>query len=153
MCVLSGLVSFSEATRFTRKKYDESERWCKMNNRPQPMHLLYPRTKGFVTTVQRLRNTPHIRAVYDLTIAYQRHDQFFVAPTWWDSVSLSGLSRKHGYKFYVHVRRFPMEDLPARDDELAKWLEKVWVEKGEWLEGMKTLHGGARDEVGHGNWR
>lgn len=104
------------------------------------MHLLYPRTKGFVTTVQCLRHTPHIKAVYDITIGYQRNGKFFEAPTWWDSVSLAGLSRKHGYKFYAHVRRFPMEDLPANDVELAKWLEKVWIEKGEWLDQMKAKH-------------
>ncbi|SPN97140.1 probable 1-acyl-sn-glycerol-3-phosphate acyltransferase delta [Cephalotrichum gorgonifer] len=131
------LVSFSEATRFTPKKYEESKRWCMENNRPQPKHALYPRNKGFVTTVQRLRHAPHMKAVYDLTIAYQHHGKFFEAPTWWDSVSLPGLTRKQGYRFYVHVRRFPMEDLPAQDDELAKWLEKVWIEKGDWLDRMK----------------
>lgn len=56
-------------------------------------------------------------------------------------MSLPGLTKSYGYKFFVHVRRFPMEDLPKKDDELAKWLEEVWVEKGEWLEGMKTGHG------------
>lgn len=53
-------------------------------------------------------------------------------------MSLPGLTMRYGYRFFVHVRRFPMEDLPEKDDELGKWLEKVWVEKGEWLEGLKT---------------
>jgi hypothetical protein len=30
-----------------------------------------------------------------------------------------------------------MEDLPATDEELAKWLETRWVEKGEWLDEKK----------------
>lgn len=81
-----------------------------------------------------------MKAVYDLTIAYQHNGKFFEAPTWWDSVSLPGLSRKYGYKFYVHIRRFPMADLPEQDGELAKWLEKVWVEKGDWLEHMRDEH-------------
>lgn len=79
-----------------------------------------------------------MEAVYDLTIAYRKGDKFFEAPTWWDSMSLPGLTQRYGYRFYVHVRRFPMKNLPARDDELAKWLERVWVEKGEWLDKMKA---------------
>jgi hypothetical protein len=39
-----------------------------------------------------------------------------------------------GYKFHVHVRRFPMASLPEASEELAVWLEKRWLEKGDWLE-------------------
>lgn len=39
-----------------------------------------------------------------------------------------------GLRFHVHVRRFPLNDLPDTDAELAKWLEQRWVEKGEWLD-------------------
>lgn len=129
-----GLISFSEATRFTQAKYERSLLWCKETGRPQPKHLLYPRTKGFVATVQHLRDAPHVKAVYDLTIAYQHGDEFREAPSMWDTLSVPGLSSRLGYKFHVHVRRFPIEDLPRGDEELARWLEGVWVEKGEWLE-------------------
>lgn len=134
----AGLISFSEATRFTPKKYDESKIWCKENGRPQPMHLLYPRTKGFVTTVQHLRKAPHVKAVYDFTIAYQHKDRFHVAPSMWDTLRLPNLSRSHGYKFRIHARRFALEELPYTDEELAKWLEQRWVEKGEWLDAVKA---------------
>ncbi|KAK5655410.1 hypothetical protein OQA88_5681 [Cercophora sp. LCS_1] len=137
------LISFSEATRFTQKKYDESQRWCEANNRPQPQHLLYPRTKGFVTTVQHLRKAPHVKAVYDMTIAYQRGAKFLGVPSFWETLSTPNLSQgSHnggkGYRFHVHARRFLIEDLPHDDEGLAKWLEERWVEKGEWLE-MKRV--------------
>ncbi|OTB02103.1 hypothetical protein M426DRAFT_322931 [Hypoxylon sp. CI-4A] len=132
------LISFSEATRFTPKKYEESKSWCKQNGRPQPLHLLYPRTKGFVTTVQQLRKAPHVKAVYDFTIAYQQKDKFHVAPNMWETLKTPGLSVAHGYKFHIHARRFLLEDLPSTDEELAKWLEQRWVEKGEWLDALKT---------------
>ncbi|KAI1374155.1 1-acyl-sn-glycerol-3-phosphate acyltransferase [Hypoxylon crocopeplum] len=132
------LISFSEATRFTPTKYEESRIWCKRNGRPQPLHLLYPRTKGFVTTVQQLRKAPHVKAVYDFTVAYQHKDKFHVAPNMWETLKLPNLSRSQAYKFRIHVRRFPLEDLPYTDEELANWLEQRWVEKGEWLDGMKT---------------
>ncbi|KAH9909321.1 1-acyl-sn-glycerol-3-phosphate acyltransferase [Xylariomycetidae sp. FL2044] len=132
------LISFSEATRYTPQKYEESKVWCKQNDRPQPLHLLYPRTRGFVTTVQHLRKAPHIKAVYDLTIAYQHKRCFHEAPSMWDTLKLPRLSSMHGYKFHVHARRFPLEELPHTDEELAKWLEQRWVEKGEWLEYRKN---------------
>jgi 1-acyl-sn-glycerol-3-phosphate acyltransferase len=131
------LVSFSEATRFTPKKHEESILWCKEAGRPPMMHLLYPRTKGFITTVQHLRQAPHVKAVYDVTIAYQKGDHFQVAPSMWDTLSVPGLSADKGFRFHVHVRRFPLESLPTEDEKLAKWLETRWVEKGEWLEGKR----------------
>ena len=101
------------------------------------MHLLYPRTKGFVTTVQHLRTAPHVEAVYDFTIAYQQHGVFQAAPSIWDTLRVPGLSGRCGFKFHVHARRFPIESLPTTDDGLTKWLEQRWVEKGEWLDAQR----------------
>lgn len=131
------LISFSEATRFTPKKYEETKVWCKEKNRPIPKHLLYPRTKGFVTTVQHLRKAKHMKAVYDITIAYGHHDKFLEAPSIWESLSCGGLSGHRGYKFHVDVKRIPLEDLPGSDTELAKWLEIRWMEKGEYLDAKR----------------
>ncbi|KAF7560986.1 hypothetical protein G7046_g3161 [Stylonectria norvegica] len=138
------LISFSEATRFTLVKYAESKAFCETANRRQPMHLLYPRTKGFITTVQHLRKTPHIKAVYDFTIAYQHEGIFQKGPSMWETLSVPGLSGvgvEAGYKFHVHVRRFAIESLPEKDEELATWLEQRWVEKGEWLETCGKMEG------------
>ncbi|CAK7568002.1 MAG: hypothetical protein SEPTF4163_005980 [Sporothrix epigloea] len=128
------LVSFSEATRYTPAKYAASMTWCAENDRPQPQHLLYPRTKGFITTVQHLRNSSNVKAVYDLTIAYQRGDQFRCAPSMWETLSVPNITGDKGYRFHIHARRFPLNELPDTDDGLANWLEGCWVEKGNWLE-------------------
>lgn len=101
------------------------------------MHLLYPRTKGFVATVQHLRRASHVRAVYDLTIAYQQGDAFQAAPSFWETLSAGGLSSRCGFKFHVHARCFPIDSLPDTDDGLAQWLEDRWVEKGKWLEAKR----------------
>lgn len=132
-----GLISFSEATRYTPQKYKETEAWCRDNDRRLPKHLLYPRTKGFITTVQHLRKAPHVKAVYDFTIAYQHRNRFHEAPDMWETLKLPNISSGHGYKFHVHARRFALEELPHTDEELAKWLEQRWIEKGEWLEEKK----------------
>ena len=102
-----------------------------------PKHLLYPRSKGFVSTVQHLRQAEHVKAVYDMTIAYQRGAEFMAAPDMLDSLILGKLSQRHKYRFHVHVRRFELRDLPETDLELAKWLEQRWLEKGEWLAEQK----------------
>lgn len=128
------LISYSEGTRFTKRKYDESLDFCKTGGRRQPMHLLYPRTKGFITTVQHLRKAPHVKAVYDFTIAYQHQGSFQKAPSIWETLSAPEISDQSGYKFHVRARRFPIDSLPTKDEDLATWLEQLWIEKGEWLE-------------------
>ncbi|KAM0437462.1 hypothetical protein ACHAPT_001824 [Fusarium lateritium] len=131
------LISFSEGTRFTPTKYQESIDFCRLANRRQPRNLLYPRTKGFIATVQHLRQAPHVKAVYDVTIAYQHRGTFQRAPSMWETLSAPNISEQGGYKFHVHARRFPIEALPAKDEELAAWLEELWMEKGKILEAQE----------------
>jgi len=141
------LISFSESTRYTPRKHAESQKWCEAHQKQQPRHLLYPRTKGFVATVKHLRQAPHVKAVYDLTIAYQRQggdgkgagSGWQVVPNFWETIALPKLSLPRqkggqGYRFHIHARRYPLEDLPHEDEELARWLEERWIEKGTWLE-------------------
>ncbi|KAK2071241.1 hypothetical protein P8C59_005681 [Phyllachora maydis] len=145
------LIAFSEATRYTPAKAAASARWCAAAGRPQPRHLLYPRTKGFVATVRQLRRAPHVRAVYDLAIAYQCRGGsgggWLAAPTMWETLSVPDLS---AWRFHVHVRRFPIEDLPEDEEGLARWLEARWVEKGEWLEGKRREWAGEAEGGGEG---
>ncbi len=72
-------------------------------------HVLYPRTKGFVATVQTLRG--HITAVYDVTIGYVGG-----VPSMWQ------WTRGNVPRVHIHVRRFPVDRLPAGDTALAEWL-------------------------------
>ena len=100
-----------------------------------PKHLLYPRTRGFVATVQGLRNAPHVKAVYDVTIAYARGNQFQKAPTFADTILNPHLSAT--WKFHVHVKRHLISALPSSDEDLATWLVSRWIEKGEGLEELR----------------
>lgn len=87
--------------------------------------------------MQHLRKAKHVKAVYDMTIAYSRNNKFLEAPTIWESLSCAGLSGRRGYKFHVDVQRFALLDLPDSDEELAKWLETRWIAKGEFLEAKR----------------
>ena len=78
-----------------------------------------------------------MKAVYDITIAYERHNKFHEAPTIWESLSCGDLSGSRGYKFHVDVKRILLDTLPESSAELAKWLETRWIEKGELLEAKR----------------
>lgn len=140
-----GLISFSESTRLTPSKRLAAATHAKKTNKTLPPHLLLPRTKGFAASVQHLRAAPHVRAIYDLTLAYadtaQEPFAFQSPPTFTQSVLQGDIGRR--WKMAVHVRRFVLEDLPETEEGLRAWLEERWVEKGEVLEGLKRrLEGG-----------
>lgn len=50
------LLLFAEGTRFTAEKYESSVKFCKENGYHVLKHHLYPRTRGFVYSVKRLRD-------------------------------------------------------------------------------------------------
>jgi lysocardiolipin and lysophospholipid acyltransferase/lysophosphatidic acid acyltransferase/lysophosphatidylinositol acyltransferase len=115
------LVSFVEGTRFTLAKLEAAQAYATENGLPVPRHTLVPRSKGFAASVEGLRS--HIAAVYDLTIAYEEG-----IPTLWQY--LKGLVKR----IHVHIRRFPIEDLPHSADDPRQWLLTRWEEKNALLE-------------------
>jgi lysocardiolipin and lysophospholipid acyltransferase len=115
------LVSFVEGTRLTLPKLAAAQDYAQAHGLRPPVHTLVPRTKGFVASVEGLRS--HIDAVYDLTIAYDH-----AVPSLWQY--LKGLVRR----IHVHVRRFPIADLPNSADDLRQWLLDRWHDKDELLE-------------------
>lgn len=135
-CII-GLISYSEATRYTKSKRLEAEKWCAANSKALGQHLLYPRNKGFVASVRKLRETSHVKAVYDITISYAKDGKLFQeAPSFWQTLCIPRL--KDRWRFYVHIDRHDLRDLPAEEAQLAKWLEDRWVEKGERLEKLRA---------------
>jgi len=115
------LVSFVEGTRATRPKIEASSEFARSRGLAETSHVQVPRTKGFTASVQGLRE--HITAVYDLTIGYEEG-----VPTLWQYVK--GLVDR----IHVHVRRFPIEELPETDDGLRQWLLDRFFEKDVLLE-------------------
>lgn len=134
----SGLIAYSEGTRLTPSRHAAAAAFCERAGKPPPSpYTLVPRPRGFIATVNALRGTPHVRAVLDVTIAYARGREFMRAPPFWETVA-SGNLRGDGYRFYAHVDRWEMDGLPTGEEELAKWLDERWVEKGKRLERLKT---------------
>ena len=115
------LVSFVEGTRLTLPKLEVAQAYARENGLTLPRHTLVPRSKGFSASVEGLRS--HIAAVYDLTIAYE-----VGVPSLWQY--LKGMV----HRIHVHVRRFPIEELPQSADDLRQWLLARWDEKNDLLE-------------------
>lgn len=95
---------------------------------------MFPRNKGFIATVQNLRAS-HVSAVYDVTIAYARGDEFMIPPTFFDTLYYPNLRRQ--YRMYAFVKRHDLESLPKDNASIAQWLEDRWMEKGEHLQKLQ----------------
>ena len=115
-------LSFPEGTRFSPEKLQASRRYARSIGRPEPRHVLLPRTKGFVATVEGLRG--HVSAIYDITIGYGPEG----VPTMGQYIQ--GLSNR----CYLHVRRFPMDEVPEEPEALADWLLHRFSVKDEFLD-------------------
>ena len=90
--------------------------------------------------MQKLRSAPHVKAVCDVTIAYARltpHGMvlFQRPPRFSETVLTPRLDER--WKFFVHVERYPLSELPETDEALALWLEDRWLDKGQRLEGLR----------------
>ena len=116
------LVSFVEGTRGTEAKIRASSEWARTRGLEPTRHVLLPRTKGFVASVEGLGD--HLHAVYDFTIGYVEG-----VPTLWQHI-IGRVGEIH-----IHVRRFPAEELPRIEEELKQWLMDRFYEKDTLLEG------------------
>ncbi|KAI7886082.1 acyltransferase-domain-containing protein [Lichtheimia hyalospora FSU 10163] len=139
------ITSFVEGTRFSPVKLRECQAFEKERGFTIMCNVLLPRTKGFVTCINAFRFS-HVKYVYDFTICYSHQLQdntteFNVAP---DMVRVHVRELGDEYEFHVNVRRYPIEELPNEDEQLAAWLRQRYVEKDQlltrmresWTEGM-----------------
>lgn len=115
------LISFSEGTRITPAKLAKSQAYAREHGLPEPRHTLLPRTKGFVATVEGLRD--HVTAVYDLTLGYERG-----VPT------LTQFVKGYVPRAHLHARRYPVETLPTDEEGLGEWIRARFREKDDLLD-------------------
>ena len=117
------LLLFPEGTRLTPAKLERSRAWAREHDVQPLEHLLAPRPRGFVGSMIGLRE--QLDAVYDVTIGYENG-----VPTL-RQFALGYVNRAH-----LHVRRFPVADLPSGEAELTQWLVDRFREKDALLAGF-----------------
>jgi len=110
------IISFVEGTRMKPAKLTLSQQFAKERGMAPTQHVMIPRTKGFVATVQSLRG--QLDAVYDITIGYVNG-----VPTLWQWI------KGHVRHVNLHVRRFAIDEMPEESDALTEWLMKRFTEK------------------------
>jgi 1-acyl-sn-glycerol-3-phosphate acyltransferase len=117
--------SFLEGRRWTPKRHKEAMEFASQKNLPPLKNTLYPRVKGFTSTILELN--PLLDSVYDVTIGYPKGDQ----PTVYSYLS----GTYCGGKVHFHIRRFPISTFSEMDEaELSQWVYKTWEEKDKLLE-------------------
>jgi lysocardiolipin and lysophospholipid acyltransferase len=115
------LISFVEGTRITPEKLRKSQEFQRTLGSDPLQHVLYPRTKGFIASVQGLRS--HLDAVYDVTLAYPG-----------GVPHLADVLLGHVQSFHLHLKRYEMPTLPESETDLSAWLVQRFREKDSLLE-------------------
>ena len=110
------LMTFVEGTRVRPEKLANSRKFAEERGLTPPEHVLVPRTKGFVASVQALRG--HVDAVYDITIGYVDG-----VPSLWQWI------KGYVHSVNLHIRRFPIGDMPEDEQALTAWLINCFEEK------------------------
>uniref|UniRef100_A0A7I4DYR6 1-acylglycerol-3-phosphate O-acyltransferase n=1 Tax=Physcomitrium patens TaxID=3218 RepID=A0A7I4DYR6_PHYPA len=113
----------NEGTRFTKAKLEAARKYATEAGLRVPRHVLVPRTKGFVSAVENLRE--FVPAVYDMTVAVSKE---LPSPT------MVRIFRGQPSVVHVHVRWVPMSDLPQEANEISKWCHDAFEIKDDRLE-------------------
>ena len=111
------LVSFLEGTRSTPDKLEKAQNYAKEQSLYVPQQTLVPRTKGFIATLEGLRE--HLDAVYDVTLGYQGEQ----VP------GLLQCTFAQTQRYDVHLERFPVSAIPTETAALDSWIRERFEAK------------------------
>ncbi|XP_003748484.1 1-acyl-sn-glycerol-3-phosphate acyltransferase gamma [Galendromus occidentalis] len=122
------LLMFSEGTRFTKAKHENSLKFAIENNLPQLKHHLLPRPKGFAFCTKYLQGK--MKYLYDIELCVPKDVEY--PPTF---TSLLQGKPCHGD---MYVRRYAIDDLPDNEEDLKKFLYKIYEDKDKVTEYYHT---------------
>lgn len=126
------LINYLEGTRFTLKKLEAAHDFAKKRDLKVLTQVLQPRTKGFISTVHALRG--NASAVYDITIGYQESEEREMQPSFKQMYFTPALRNR---VIHVHQRRIPLQHVPHDEEQLKKWIYKLYEQKDELLTGFR----------------
>ncbi|XP_048209146.1 lysocardiolipin acyltransferase 1 [Perognathus longimembris pacificus] len=118
------LLIFPEGTDLTENSKARSNDFAEKNGLQKYEYVLHPRTTGFTFVVDHLREGKNLDAVHDITVAYP----YNIPQT--EKHLLCGNFPK---EIHFHVHRYPVDTLPASNEDLQLWCHKRWEEKEERL--------------------
>ncbi len=122
------ITMFVEGTRFTEEKHKISMQIAAKKGLPELKHHLLPRTRGFTTFMETVKNGSKCGlpvAVYDALIFMESSESKNRSFSFLDQLRGNGQSVK------LLLRRYPIENIPSGEIECANWLHKIYQEKDE----------------------
>jgi 1-acyl-sn-glycerol-3-phosphate acyltransferase len=114
------LMVFAEGTRMTPSKLKANQEFARSQGINPTDQVMIPRTRGFLAALAGLGS--HFNAVYDLTLGYP--DRF---PAFLD-LAMGKIKTVH-----LHVKRYPVADLPKTEAEQKVWLVELFQRKDRLL--------------------
>jgi len=128
------IVLFPEGTNWTPETVKKSRAFEEANNLKSLNWVLQPRTTGFTSLVQQMREHGGLHSVYDVTIAY---------PDQVPEKEKDLVEGKLPKQVHFHIKRHSAQSLPTTFIGLEKWLQELWREKDVFLqnfykEGVRT---------------
>eukprot|EP00730_Choanoeca_flexa_P010759 TRINITY_DN20949_c0_g1_i1.p1 TRINITY_DN20949_c0_g1~~TRINITY_DN20949_c0_g1_i1.p1 ORF type:complete len:375 (+),score=71.90 TRINITY_DN20949_c0_g1_i1:175-1299(+) len=116
---------FPDGTDMSKSNVEKSQAFARERGWPVYHNVLHPRTAGFVSMLQQGRDK--LDAVYDITMAFQ----YFAKDE--RPREASYLKGRFPPVVHMHVKRYPIQDLPVSDEDLTAWCRERWGEKEEML--------------------
>ncbi|CAI5506328.1 unnamed protein product [Closterium sp. Naga37s-1] len=114
---------FMEGTRFTPEKLKAAQEYAKEAGLPIPRHVLVPRTKGLVMSVEQMRG--HAGAIYDFTVNY---------PVGKNPPTFANIFKRKASQIDVYYERVPMDQIPQDAEGISKWCQESFVKKDKNLD-------------------
>ncbi|KAJ9445756.1 1-acyl-sn-glycerol-3-phosphate acyltransferase 3, partial [Diplonema papillatum] len=118
---------FAEGTRQTPEKLAQSQQYCRENGKPVLKNVLWPRTRGFASTIEGLKGK--VDAVYCFNMCCPDKERM---------PSFLGLLCAKPAVIQVSMRRYPVSDLPKTEEGLKEFCCRVHIEKDQLME--EVLH-------------
>ena len=118
------LLLFPEGTDFRQDSHESSKKYARKNDLPEYDYVLHPRTTGFVSIWEYMRDNNNLNQVVDVTVAYPKN---LVQNE--DDLLTEELPRE----IHFHVKVYDIHTMPSDRTELSKWLQERWREKEEFL--------------------
>jgi 1-acyl-sn-glycerol-3-phosphate acyltransferase len=122
---------FPEGTRFEPKKRDEGQKYAEENNLPNYDYLLVPKSKGFWTFYNLLKEKNKMGKIYDMTIVMQN----FVGET----AYLNDLTSKETGNIFIINRELKHPELYLENSDFKNWLLNEWKIKDDLIKMYQKL--------------
>ncbi|VDN00958.1 unnamed protein product [Thelazia callipaeda] len=119
------ILLFPEGTDKTADTTFKSNEYAKKNGLKELNYLIYPRSSGLIHLINEMRRYNYIESIYDVTLAYPVN----VVQS---EIGLLLLGQAPEQVLF-HIKRIDISSVPRNDQDIANWINKLWLAKEEEL--------------------